>query len=365
MMGKRNRFYAAAAALMVVTIAITGCGSSAANQSSGSDAKADSAQKENETNQASANAEPEVSELRYQGWAGSVTLPELAEDLGYLAPLKLKWIGNTTSGPQDIQTAVTGDVDFGGAFNGAVIKLVAAKAPIVPVIGYYGVDDKQYSGYYVLDNNPIKSAKDFIGKKVGMNTLGAHAEIVLKNWLQKEGLTDEEIKKVTLVALPPVNTEQSLRQGQIDVAVLGGILRDKALERGGIRPIFSDYDLFGTFTAGSYVLRKDFIEKNPNATRKFVEAVAKAIEWTKETPREQVIDRYEAIINKRGRNEDASAIKYFQSVGVAEKGGVMTEKEFQIWIDWLEREGQIPKGSVVPPKFYTNDFNPYKDEVLK
>jgi hypothetical protein len=34
---------------------------------------------------------------------------ELAADLGYLGNLKLKWIGNTISGPQDIQAATTGD----------------------------------------------------------------------------------------------------------------------------------------------------------------------------------------------------------------------------------------------------------------
>ena len=50
---------------------------------------------------------PEKLELRYQGWASKVLYPELAEDLGYLAPIKLKWVGNTISGPQDIQAAVT------------------------------------------------------------------------------------------------------------------------------------------------------------------------------------------------------------------------------------------------------------------
>ncbi|MGY4592617.1 hypothetical protein ACVWXL_000363 [Bradyrhizobium sp. GM22.5] len=45
----------------------------------------------------SAMAEPQLerTEVRYQGWAGQVTFIELADDLGYLAPLKLKWIGNT------------------------------------------------------------------------------------------------------------------------------------------------------------------------------------------------------------------------------------------------------------------------------
>src|SRR5207249_9997886 len=76
--------------------------------------------------------------LRYQGSAGQVTPAELAADLGYLPGIKLKWVGNTISGPQDIQSAATGQTDFGGAFNGAVTKLVAAGAPITAVISYYG-----------------------------------------------------------------------------------------------------------------------------------------------------------------------------------------------------------------------------------
>jgi hypothetical protein len=42
-------------------------------------------------------AKYEVSELRYQGWASQVLLPELAEDLGYLAPIKLKWVGTRSA----------------------------------------------------------------------------------------------------------------------------------------------------------------------------------------------------------------------------------------------------------------------------
>ena len=61
---------------------------------------------------------PEKLELRYQGWASKVLYPELAEDLGYLAPIKLKWVGNTISGPQDIQAAVTGDVDSAARSTG-------------------------------------------------------------------------------------------------------------------------------------------------------------------------------------------------------------------------------------------------------
>ncbi|WP_437720189.1 hypothetical protein [Sorangium sp. So ce861] len=62
----------------------------------------------------------ETLELRYEAGTG-VSFPELAQDLGRLAPIKLSFVGSSISGPHNIQSVVTGDTDFGGAFNGAVI----------------------------------------------------------------------------------------------------------------------------------------------------------------------------------------------------------------------------------------------------
>jgi ABC-type nitrate/sulfonate/bicarbonate transport system substrate-binding protein len=301
----------------------------------------------------------EVTKLRYQGAVGSVTLPELAADLGYLGPVTLDWVGNTISGPQDIQSAATGQIEFGGAFNGAVAKLRAAGAAVTAVVSYYGVDQYAYNGFYTLADRGIAVPSDLLGKKIGMNTLGAHAEAVLDIYLQRNGLSASDIKKVEPLVVPPINTEQSLRQKQIDVGVLGGILRDRALAAGGIKPLFSDYDLFGAFSAGTYVFRDEFLTKNPNTVRAFVSGVGRAIEWARTTAQPEVVDRFTEIIKARGRNEDTSALQYFKSFGVAGKGGVVAEKEFTTWISWLEQQGQIPKGKVTASSLFTNQFNAY------
>lgn len=324
---------AAALAASLAAAALSGCGSSAAG------------------------AAENVKELRYQGWVGQVTPPELAEDLGYLGDVKLKWIGNTISGPQDIQAATTGDIDFGGAFNGAIVKLKAGRAPITAVIGYYGSDKDTYDGFYVRADSPIKTAKDLIGKKIGVNTLGAHAEAVTKTYLSRNGLTPEEIKQVELIVVPPVNTEQSLRQGQIDVASLSGPLRDKALERGGIRPLYTDFDLLGAFTGGSYVLRDDFLKRNPETVKTFTTGVAKAIEWSRTQPRDVVIARFRDILAKRGRNEDDSQLTFWKSYGVAGKGGTITDKDFTTWIEWLSSIGELKTKDLKPSDLYTNQYN--------
>ncbi|MFE2922571.1 ABC transporter substrate-binding protein [Streptomyces goshikiensis] len=299
----------------------------------------------------------QLKKLKYQGAVGSVTLPELAADLGYLEDLTLDWVGNTISGPQDIQSAATGQTHFGGAFNGAVVKLAASKAQIQAVVSYYGSDQDTYLGYYVLEDSPIRSARDLVGKKVGMNTLGAHAQALLDIYLERNGVSKADAGKVEPLVVPPVNTEQALRQKQIQVGVLSGVLRDKALAAGGIRPLFKDHELLGAFSAGTYVMTRRFIKENPDTARTFTTGVAKAIEWSRTTPREEVIARMTEIVKKRGRNEDTSTLQYWHSYGVAETGGRIADKEFQLWIDWLGERGEIKKGGLKAGDLYTNEFN--------
>jgi ABC-type nitrate/sulfonate/bicarbonate transport system substrate-binding protein len=249
----------------------------------------------------------------------------------------------------------TGQTDFGGAFAGAVVKLVQAGAPVKAVINYYGEDDRTFNGFYVKEDSPIKTARDFIGKKIAVNTLGAHADAVINSYLQQNGLSADEIKQVQLVVVPPNDTEEAIRRGQVDAGALGGVLQDKAVAAGGLRSVFNDYSLFGTFAGGPYVLRDDFIAKNPNTTRIFTTGVAKAIEWERNTPREEVIARFTKILKERGRNEDPAALQYWKSVGIPSKGEIKDE-DFTRWEKWL-RDSGIIQDPIDPKKLYTNEFN--------
>jgi len=306
---------------------------------------------------ASANGK-EVSELRYQGAANTVTLAELAQDLGYFGTIKLKWVGNTISGPQDIQSAATDQTDFGGAFTGAVVKLVEAGAPVKAVIDYYGEDAKTFNGVYVKADSSIHSPRDLLGKKIAVNTLGAHYEALIDTYLARNGLSAEEIKQVQLVVLPPNSTEEAIRKGQVDAGILGGVLQDNAIAVGGLRSLFNDFQLFGAFNGGQYVLRTAFIKQNPTVSKTFVNAIAKAIEWERTTPRDQVIDEFTKIITARGRNESTATLKYWKSVGVATKGGQIRDSDFTQWSEWLNKSG-IVHGTLTPSKYYTNELNTF------
>jgi ABC-type nitrate/sulfonate/bicarbonate transport system substrate-binding protein len=144
---KKNLPLIVVAAAVAVAVGLTACSSA------------------NSATKTSSGGGTEVTTLRYQGSANAVSLPELAAALGYLGNIKLKWVGNTISGPQDIQSAATDQTDFGGAFTGAVVKLIEAGAPVKAVINYYGTDAKTFQGYYSLDSSSIHSARDLIGKE--------------------------------------------------------------------------------------------------------------------------------------------------------------------------------------------------------
>lgn len=301
--------------------------------------------------------------FRYQGSANNVTFPELAEDLGYFDTISLEYVGATVSGPQDIQSVATGQTDVGGAFSGAIVKLVEAGSPITAVINYYGSDRQSYQGLYVRKDSEIKEAKDLVGKKIAVNTLGAHAEAYVETWLTSAGLTRKEIDQVQLVVLPPNDTEEAIRRKQVDVGALGGILQDRALAQPDIRELVRDTEVLGhQLNGGQYVLRDDFIAQHPEAVREFTTGVAKAIEWARTSPRTTVHARFTRIIEGRDRNETTDNVTYWKSTGVPAKGGVVTDEDFTQWADWLQSTGIVDRDELDPASIYTNEYNDLAEE---
>lgn len=295
----------------------------------------------------------ETLSFNYLGSPGIVTPLELAEDLGYLAPVKLNYVGIATGGPQGLQAALTGDVDISStSFVGSIVNIVASNAPVVAVAAAYGSPPDDNKGYYVLEGSPIKQQRDLIGKKVAVNILGAQAEVMLKEWLKRGGLTASEINQVTMVVVPPGSGEQALRQGHVNVAALTG----PAIDRGGVRILYRDWEMFGNKTLGGYAMSKRYLEKNPHTAQQVVTGIGRALDWANAHSREEVIARFEQIVLKRQRPENTEALQYWYGWGVAD-GGKLKDEDFQIWIDWLVNDGQLKAGQVQASQVYRNDYN--------
>lgn len=74
-----------------------------------------------------------------------------------------------------------------------------------------------------------------------------------------------------------------------------------------------------------------------------------------------MIEKFKSIINGRGRNENTELTKYWKSTSVAGPGWSDRDKEIQLWIDWLVRNGELAQGALKSTDLYTNEFNPYSN----
>jgi ABC-type nitrate/sulfonate/bicarbonate transport system substrate-binding protein len=335
-------------ALIALMTALAACGGG------GSDATADGG-----GSSSSSGGGDEPTQIRVQHFPGFISPYEVAAKLGYLGKLELKQVGVVTGGPESIQAVATDQTDVGGAFPSAVIKLIAAGGPVKAVIGQFGADAQAYSGLYVPEDSSIKTAKDLIGKKIGVNTLGANSEAVIHLWLKEQGLSQEEVKEVELVVIPPVNMEEALKQHQLDGAIMGGAVREKAERDGGVRRIFKDVEFLGSYLNTTTVLNDSFIEDHPVATKELVGGIAKAIRYMQTEPAAKVVKLGEEIADEEGFSEDKETIKYWKSLGVPGEGGLILPREYPMWIKYLEEEGELEPGKVTPEDAYTNEFNPY------
>lgn len=329
--------------LSVLTIMLTACGSKSADQ------------------KASATDEEYV--LKYNGEPGNVIPAELAEDLGFFNKVKLDYQGITKGGPESIQFVATNQLDFGNAFNAAIIKSVEKGVKIKGVITSYGSTKNSYVGFYTKKGSPVKEPKDLIGKKIAVNIRGAHLEMAVQQYLLNAGLTDADIAKVEFVTIPAISAEQTLLNGQVDVVGLNSIFRDKANEAGKTDLLFKDTDpasFDGEYNAGSYFFRDEFIKEHPEVVEDFTQGVAKAYEWLKTTDREEVIARMTKIMNERERDEPVENLKYWHESGVETAGGILQDSDYERFLQQLEKAGDIKTANVNVAKYYTNEFNPNK-----
>ncbi len=88
-----------------------------------------------------------------------------------------------------------------------------------------------------------------------------------------------------------------------------------------VRAVFDDTDVLGEIAGGFAVLRRDFVEKNPEAAKNFVEQSARAADWSREHPEEAraVLAR---ILTERGDNGDLAR----HWTGWSAKGAQATER---------------------------------------
>jgi ABC-type nitrate/sulfonate/bicarbonate transport system substrate-binding protein len=309
----------------------------------------------------SANADEAGSTtIRYQSYAGTVDPLLFADALGKLKGLTLKRVGDVTGGPQALQALVSHQTDIGSsAFYGAIAQLVASGAPIKAVFPSYGSNTGTNEKLVAMPGSNITSAKDLIGKKIAVNTLGANAEAFLDTWFNQQGLTADEQSKITLVPLPPLNTPDALAKGQVDAAVVSFIAYQQMAKANHVKVITDDLKaLGGPYTGGAFTMRDDFIKNNPTVAKQVVGGIATAVQYIETHSKQQVFAIYFPYLKSHGFADYIPAIQanFPGTLGLSAKP-VIEPQDISRWSDWLKARGDL-KGDLNVSDVYTNELNP-------
>jgi len=299
----------------------------------------------------------DVVTIRYLSSSAVVEPYEFANELGFLKGINISRLGSSTGGPEDIMSVATGSSDVGHSAWVSIINAKVRGAEIIAVAGPMGNSPESWyegtpylSKWLVLDNSSIRSAKDLKGKKIAVHTLGAHADYVTREYLSRNNMSKDDVELLVMS-----RHEEVLRQGLVDVVAPVGPQIDKMEAGGGVRVLFTDYDVIGNQTHCGMFMSDKFIKENPDVVRHFVEASAKAADWAKDHPKEAQELAAKIMKNKGGNPEIA---KYWKGFGVREHA-LLLDSDVQFWIDWLVKDGRISEGQFKPADFYTNEFNPF------
>jgi ABC-type nitrate/sulfonate/bicarbonate transport system substrate-binding protein len=283
--------------------------------------------------------------IRYLASQGGLSAHELAEELGYFdgTGITLENVGYAQGGPASLVALAGGSVELGSAATAAVLNSIAAGNDFVAAYPSQGINDEVQSIFYVLEDSPIKTVEDIVGKTIAVNTLGAHLDYVVREALHQKGLPEDG---ANLLVVPGPQLEQVLRSNQVDIATFGywqTTFTGAALQNGGLRAVFDDTDVLGEIAGGFVVLRRDWIEAHPEEAKAFVEGSVKALDYARENP-EETKAIFARVLAERGEN--AEVAQFFAGYGVRE-GGLPVERDIQFWIDVLERQGTVPVGKLV------------------
>ncbi|MCW5670228.1 MAG: ABC transporter substrate-binding protein [Hydrogenophaga sp.] len=139
--------------------------------------------------------------------------------------------------------------------------------------GYYtkGMED---IGVIVRPDGPIKTAKDFEGKRVSTPGLNAFLHVLFRKWMSENG---GDPKKVTYTENAFATSLDVLRSGQVDAVLTGSPYLGRAVET-KIGRVVSYYisELEGDTQSGWHVATRKWVNENPAQAAAFKKSIDEA-----------------------------------------------------------------------------------------
>lgn len=187
-----------------------------------------------------------------------------------------------------------GSLDIGDGNTTAVALAHQGGFPFVLIAPSGAYTSKSpTSALMVSKNSSIKSAKDLVGKVVGVAGLKSVGEVAVRAWLEKNGVPSDNAK---YVEISYSQMGPALDAGRIDAA-LAEEPAVAALLDGNARVLARPYDVIAPeFLEGGFFALSDFVKAHPDVIKQFADAMADTARWANSHHAETA-----AILNSVGK----------------------------------------------------------------
>ncbi len=202
-------------------------------------------------------------ESKYWMMKRPAEFPDIGKDY------KIEWVQFQGTAPMT-QALAAGALDCAtqsplalaqGAVNGNLKAYIVAQ--------HVSEKPGSFSVYWaVKDDSPIKTIADLKGKTMSINTLGSGIYGPLAMLLRQNGVDPD--KDIKLVEVGFSLSEDALRSGRVDAAVMNQPFAARMEAKGGTRKLFSLSQQQPDIVHILDACREDFVDKNPDLAKHYV-----------------------------------------------------------------------------------------------
>lgn len=261
-----------------------------------------------------------------------------------------------------ITKMATGQSDIGSADIGA---LMAAKAQdSVPVSAVYAYFTQAPHAFFTLADSGINSIKDIAGKKVATSPFTS-SNAFLPLVLAENGLAEDAVK---LTKADPGALSPMLMTGNADAVIAWvtntALYEKQATEVGKSVKVLPWSDSGLSLYSSSIVASDKFLKQRPDVAKRFIEALAKSIEFTYAYPERAALDLHKMVpeVDSNVASEQIISITglVYNAVTETDGFGALTPARLKQTWDYVAKANKLPVDSLDPESVVNTDFLPSK-----
>lgn len=192
--------------------------------------------------------------------------------------IKVNW-QELTTGPEQTQALVAGEIDFCHALGGTSALIAASNGVNLKIIGTYSKSPK---GFMIVTNNDsIKSAKDLKGKKIA-GPKGTILHQVLISALKEENMTIDDVEFIDMT-IPDASA--ALEGKSVDCALVAGPAALQSLNAGNTKVVDGEGLVDGIIVIA---VNGEFAEKYPQLVERFMKVHEETLKYMEDNHDEMV-----------------------------------------------------------------------------